>query len=77
MDKRGGWRHELEFVCTLPQLIIIENRIRPLLRQDPHAGRAGMYSVRSVYFDDPVQYRHFAGDGGGAQRNRECFPPCP
>lgn len=48
----GTWRHELKFVCTVPQLKIIEARIRPLLMPDPHVGPSGRYSIRSVYFDD-------------------------
>ncbi len=53
MKEEGGiWRHELKFACTMPQLAVVEGRIRPLLRLDPHAGDAGRYSIRSVYFDD-------------------------
>ena len=53
MKEEGGtWRHELKYACTMPQLAIVEGRIRPLLRLDPHAGRTGRYAIRSVYFDD-------------------------
>lgn len=53
MKEEGGiWRHELKFVCATPQLKIVESRIRPLLKLDPHAGRSGKYCIRSVYFDD-------------------------
>lgn len=53
MKEEGGmWRHELKFVCDAPQMRIVESRIKPLLKQDPHAGRDGRYTVRSVYFDD-------------------------
>lgn len=53
MKEEGGiWRHELKFVCTMPQLRIIENRIRPLLMPDPHVGDKGCYQISSVYFDD-------------------------
>ncbi len=53
MKEEGGvWRHELKFICTMPQMKIVESRIKPLLKPDPHAGKNGMYSIRSVYFDD-------------------------
>lgn len=53
MNEEGGtWRHELKYVCDVPQLKIIESRIRPLLKPDPHAGESGSYGIRSVYFDD-------------------------
>lgn len=51
-EEGGTWRHELKFVCSVPQLKIIESRIRPLLKLDPHAGAGGTYCIRSVYFDD-------------------------
>ena len=53
MKAEGGtWRHELKFVCSVQQLAIIENRIEPLLKPDPHVGAAGFYHISSVYFDD-------------------------
>lgn len=53
MKEDGGiWRHELKYMCTAPQLSIIEHRIRPLMERDVHAGAEGVYAIRSVYFDD-------------------------
>jgi len=52
IEEGGTWRHELKYVCDVPQLKIIESRIRPLLKPDPHAGQSGCYMIRSVYFDD-------------------------
>lgn len=53
MKEEGGvWRHELKFVCTVPQLTVVESRLKPLLKLDPHAKNAGKYCIRSVYFDD-------------------------
>lgn len=53
MKEEGGiWRHELKFICDAPQLKIAESRIKPLLKPDPHVGEGGVYTVRSVYFDD-------------------------
>lgn len=48
----GTWRHELKYVCTVPQLKIVESRIKPLLKPDPHTGSKGLYTIRSLYFDD-------------------------
>ncbi|MBQ7841596.1 MAG: polyphosphate polymerase domain-containing protein [Lachnospiraceae bacterium] len=53
MNADGGiWRHELKYVCTAQQLKIVENRIKPLLKPDPHTGPGGSYHISSVYFDD-------------------------
>lgn len=51
-EEGGTWRHELKFVCTKAQLLLLQERIRPLMRPDPHAGADGRYMIRSVYFDD-------------------------
>lgn len=47
-----GFRNELKYVCTQSQLQMLMHKIRPLCKPDPHAGKHGTYSIRSVYFDD-------------------------
>jgi SPX domain protein involved in polyphosphate accumulation len=51
-DEKLKYRHELKYLVTDAQCAILKNRIRPLMRQDLHAGVSGQYSVRSLYFDD-------------------------
>jgi len=46
------FRHELKYVVTASQLALLESRIRGLIPLDVHAGEAGMYQIRSLYFDD-------------------------
>lgn len=46
------YRHELKYVCSEQQMLLIENRIRNICKPDVHAGAGGRYTVRSVYFDD-------------------------
>lgn len=50
-DKKNV-RNELKYVCTEGELRQIAGRIRPLCRPDIHAGKDGVYRIRSVYFDD-------------------------
>ncbi len=50
MEKK--YRNELKYVCTEAQLQMIEQRIRAYCQTDSHAGTEGVYSIRSVYFDD-------------------------
>ena len=47
------FRHEYKYLCDGGQLTVERARLGSLLRPDPHAGAAGRYAVRSVYFDDP------------------------
>lgn len=71
MKEEGGiWRHELKFVCTMPQLKIVESRIKPLLKPDPHTGPNGMYSIRSVYFDDEWDTCYYENEDGTDPREK-------
>ena len=49
---REKFRNELKYVCTEGELQIISARICHLCKRDPHVGEQGIYSIRSVYFDD-------------------------
>ena len=46
------YRHELKYVVTASQLALLENRMKGLVSLDSHVGPAGMYRIRSLYFDD-------------------------
>lgn len=71
MKEEGGvWRHELKFVCAIPQLKIVESRIRPLLKPDPHAGKNGSYCIRSVYFDDEWDTCYLENEDGTDPREK-------
>ena len=52
MGQEKEYRHELKYVCDMAQLRMIEERIKHICKPDPHAGMDGIYSIRSVYFDD-------------------------
>lgn len=46
------YRHELKYQITDAQLLMLKNRINHLIPADSHAGENGVYSIRSLYFDD-------------------------
>lgn len=46
------YRHELKYMVTAEDMALLEGRIRGLIPLDVHAGEAGMYQIRSLYFDD-------------------------
>ena len=48
----ADFRHEYKYLCDNGQLRVEQARLESLLQPDPHAGPAGRYAVRSVYFDD-------------------------
>lgn len=46
------YRHEYKYICSMSQLLEIQERIRPFMQLDPAAKPQGQYTVRSLYFDD-------------------------
>lgn len=50
--KSNKFRHELKYQITDAQLMMLKKRINHLIPADSHAGADGVYSIRSLYFDD-------------------------
>lgn len=48
----NNYRHELKYVCSEYQMLLLENNIKILMEKDKHVNGDGYYSVRSLYFDD-------------------------
>ncbi len=44
-------RHELKYILTPVQYRILRDRLKWVLKPDPHAGENGEYVIRSIYFD--------------------------
>ena len=51
LDK-DKYRHELKYICGNAELLVIERKLRCLMKSDAHADANGEYVIRSVYFDD-------------------------
>ena len=51
-SRPAKYRHELKYQITDAQLMMLRNRINHLIPADSHAGPDGIYSIRSLYFDD-------------------------
>ena len=50
MDK--FYRHEMKYYINQGEARMLSDRLSLVMNRDPHAGRSGEYSVRSLYFDD-------------------------
>ena len=50
--KLNKYRHELKYQISDAQVQMLKNRINHLIPADSHAGENGVYSIRSLYFDD-------------------------
>ena len=57
-------------MCSEGELQIICSRIRHLCRPDPHAGPAGTYNIRSIYFDDLDNRCFFENENGTDPREK-------
>ena len=46
------FRKELKFLCSDMDLVLIENRIKTIMKKDAHQN-GDYYNIRSIYFDSP------------------------
>ncbi len=46
------FRHELKYLISAAQVQMLKSRMDHLIPLDSHAGEAGKYTIRSLYFDD-------------------------
>ncbi len=52
MELTGLYRHELKYPISAAGYLALRQRLLPVMQRDPHAGADGLYTVRSVYFDN-------------------------
>ena len=64
------FRHELKYICSDLELRIVEQKLRTVMRRDPHADENGEYLIRSVYFDDYHNSRFFENEDGVDPREK-------
>ncbi len=46
------YRHEDKYIINRSQAEILKQRAKAVMRPDVHTGNDGLYSVKSLYFDD-------------------------
>lgn len=68
--KEPKYRHELKYVCTDAELAMIQGRIHHLIPLDSHAGKNGMYQIRSLYFDDYYDRCYYENENGTDPREK-------
>ena len=65
------FRHEFKYVATESILQIIEHRVKHILQIDKHAQNTnGIYSIRSLYFDDIYKTCYFENEDGTNPREK-------
>lgn len=51
-NDKSKYRHEYKYEIDNQQAVILEHRLSDVMLRDSYAGSAGIYEVRSLYFDD-------------------------
>ena len=52
MELTGSYRHELKYQINPADHHVLRQRLRTVMKCDPHTGADGLYTIRSVYFDN-------------------------
>ena len=47
-----GLRHEYKYLISTADAKLLKLRLKHIMEPDPHAGKTGQYTIRSLYFDD-------------------------
>lgn len=64
------FRHEMKYLISAAQLPLLKSRISSIMQPDPHAGDDGVYSIRSLYFDDYDNRCYFENQDGTDPREK-------
>lgn len=68
--RREKFRNELKYICSEGELIQLEARVRMLCDADVHTGPEGIYSIRSIYFDDQQNRYFYENENGTDPREK-------
>ncbi len=52
MDEKKNYRHELKYGISYTDYLAVRSRISKVMDKDPHTSEDGLYTIRSVYFDN-------------------------
>jgi len=52
MEQEKHYRHELKYAISDADYHALRNRLRPIMKPDPHVNSDGRYLIRSIYFDN-------------------------
>lgn len=68
------YRHEYKYIVTEQQLAILQSRLRAIMPLDEHVNKtgryAGIYNIRSLYFDDISNSCFYENENGTDPREK-------
>lgn len=65
-----NYRHELKYLVSAAQIALLEGQIRHLMQPDTHTDSSGMYTIRSLYFDDYDNRCYYENENGTDPREK-------
>lgn len=68
--QQANYRHELKYPVSGAQILLLESRIRHLMQPDAHTDGSGMYTIRSLYFDDYENRCYYENENGTDPREK-------
>ncbi len=68
--ERKNYRHELKFSVSHSDYLAIRERIRRIMKRDPHTAEDGTYRIRSIYFDNDEDKALREKVNGNARREK-------
>lgn len=69
-DANSRARHELKYLVSYHEYLVLRHRLKYVLRQDSHSLSDQGYNVRSLYFDDMEDSDMFAKQAGLLNRQK-------
>lgn len=69
-ESKQNYRHELKYVISIAQVPLLKSRISGLMQKDPHVGSDGIYTIRSLYFDDYSNRCYYENENGTDPREK-------
>ena len=52
MQQEKHYRHELKYSISYSEYLAMRGRLGMVMERDPHTNEAGLYQIRSIYFDN-------------------------
>ena len=68
--KENKFRHEWKYLVSIAEVQMLRNRINHMLPLDSHVGARGVYSIRSLYFDDIYNSCYYENENGTDPREK-------
>ncbi len=69
-DDERKFRHEMKYIISTADIALIKNRIEHLIPRDRHVGADGVYTIRSLYFDDYENRGFYENENGTDPREK-------